>query len=405
MLGFIIIAIAVLAIATFYAWRANRKLVREIRERAKIQTQLQTFASALEQTSDAVMITDGEGVIEYVNTAFTRLTGYTLDDVRGQTPRLLRSGEHDNLFYRRLWKTISCGEVFQDELINRRKDGSVYREEKSIVPLRDADGNIAHYVATGRNVTEQHRAEEEVQLRREQLAHSARVNFAGEMAAGVAHEISQPLTAIMNYARGSIRRLNTGDIDKERLLGVFEQIVTQSQRATDAIVALRRFVVRRKPARTRVDVNTLVSQVVALAATETRKRRIAVKLDLSSDLPLAHVDEVQIEQVIFNLLRNGAEALASADGSARELTVRTGTTSDGNIEISVSDTGPGLPPQLAAKLFEPFFSTKPDGVGLGLAISRTIIETHGGRIWVTPNPERGVTFRFTVPVEAHSHEH
>lgn len=405
MLGFIIIAIAVLAIATFYAWRANRKLVREIRERAKIQTQLQTFASALEQTSDAVMITDGEGVIEYVNTAFTRLTGYTPDDVRGQTPRLLRSGEHDNLFYRRLWKTISCGEVFQDELINRRKDGSVYREEKSIVPLRDADGNIAHYVATGRNVTEQHRAEEEVQLRREQLAHSARVNFAGEMAAGVAHEISQPLTAIMNYARGSIRRLNTGDIDKERLLGVFEQIVTQSQRATDAIVALRRFVVRRKPARTRVDVNTLVSQVVALAATETRKRRIAVKLDLSSDLPLAHVDEVQIEQVIFNLLRNGAEALASADGSARELTVRTGTTSDGNIEISVSDTGPGLPPQLAAKLFEPFFSTKPDGVGLGLAISRTIIETHGGRIWVTPNPERGVTFRFTVPVEAHSHEH
>src|SRR5581483_9865240 len=114
-------------------------------------------------------------------------------------------------------------------------------------------------------------------------------------------------------------------------------------------------------------------------------------------------DDVQIEQVVLNLLRNGAEALASADGSARELKVRT-TTEEGGIEISVSDTGPGLPPRLAAKLFEPFFSTKPDGVGLGLAVSRTIIETPGGRILVTPQPERGVTFCLTVPVETHAHE-
>ena len=166
----------------------------------------------------------------------------------------------------------------------------------------------------------------------------------------------------------------------------------------------RRFVTRREPARVSADINELVKEVVGLAAPETRRRGIVIAFDLTPDLPPAYVDDVQIEQVILNLLRNGAEALASADGTNRELRVRTSLTEDGNIQISVSDTGPGLPPPFAAKLFEPFFSTKPDGVGLGLAISRTIVETHGGRIWVTPNPDRGVTFRFTVPAQTQTHE-
>lgn len=398
------LALLALILAAVYVWRANRRLAREIRRGNRTQDQLQMFASAVDQTADAVMITDPAGAIEYVNPAFTHVTGYTVEEVRGQNARVLGSGRHDSAFYKRLWETILRGEVFREEFINRRKDGTLYWEQKSIMPLRDAAGRIAHFVATGRDITEQRRVEEEAQLRREQLAHTARVNVIGEMAASIAHEISQPLTAIINYAQGSIRRLRTGEIDGKRLLGVFEQIVAQSQRAADAILTLRRFVARRKPARVRVDINTLVTQVAALATAETSKRGITITLDLSRDLPPAYVDDVQIEQVVLNLLRNGAEALASADGSARELKVRTTTTEEGGIEISVSDTGPGLPPRLAAKLFEPFFSTKPDGVGLGLAVSRTIIETHGGRIWVTPNPERGVTFRFTVPVETHAHE-
>ncbi len=398
-----ILVLLILALAAAYAWHANRRLAREIHEGNRTRDQLQMFASAVDQTADAVMITDPAGAIEYVNPAFTHVTGYTVEEVRGQNARVLGSGRHDSAFYQRLWETILRGEVFREEFINRRKDGTLYWEQKSIMPLRDAAGRIAHFVATGRDITEQRRVEEEAQLRREQLAHTARVNVIGEMAASIAHEISQPLTAIINYAQGSIRRLRTGEIDGKRLLGVFEQIVAQSQRAADAILTLRRFVARRKPARVRVDINTLVTQVAALATAETSKRGITITLDLSRDLPPAYVDDVQIEQVVLNLLRNGAEALASADGSARELKVRT-TTEEGGIEISVSDTGPGLPPRLAAKLFEPFFSTKPDGVGLGLAVSRTIIETHGGRIWVTPNPERGVTFRFTVPVETHAHE-
>lgn len=389
---------------TVYALRVNRRLAEAVRRHTRMQEQMQIFASAVGQTADAVMITDPHGVIEYVNPAFTRITGYTPDEVRGRPPAFLKSGQHDGAFYKRLWDTILGGNVFRDELINRRKDGALFWEQKSIMPLRDGAGRIAHFVATGRDITEQRRTEEEVQLRREQLAHTARVNIIGEMASSLAHEISQPLTAIINYAQGSTRRLRMGEMDNARLLGVLEQIVAQAQRVADAVLALRRFVARRKPQRVQTDINALVTEVVALATGETRKRGIGITLDLGKDLPPASVDDVQIEQVILNLLRNGTEALASADAAARELKVSTGLAEDGAIEISISDTGPGLPPRLAAKLFEPFFTTKPDGVGLGLAVSRTIIETHGGHIWVTPNPERGVTFRFTVPVETQTHE-
>lgn len=398
------LALLVLVGASAFALRVNRRLAEAVRRRARTQEHMQMFVGAVQQTADAVMITDPDGVIEYVNPAFTRITGYAPEEVRGRTPAVLKSGQHDESFYRRLWDTIRRGGVFRDEFVNRRKDGALFWEQKSIIPIRDAGGRIAHFVATGRDITEQRRTEEEVQLRREQLAHTARVNVIGEMASSLAHEISQPLTAIINYAQGSIRRLRAGDMEQDRLMGVLEQIVAQAQRVTDAVVALRRLVSRRKPQRVQTDINALVMQVVALASGEMRKRGIGVTLDLHPNLPAAVLDDVQIEQVILNLLRNGAEALASADVPARELRVSTGLADDGALEISISDTGPGLPPQLAAKLFEPFFTTKPEGVGLGLAVSRTIIETHGGQIWVTPNPERGVTFRFTVPVETQTHE-
>lgn len=398
------LALLALAGAAAWIWQSRRKLASEVLRSRHAQEQMQTFAAAAEQTADAVMITDPKGVIEYVNPSFTRITGYSLDEVRGRTPSFLRSGRQEPEFYQRLWNTISHGEVFSDEFINRRKDGTLYWEQKSIMPLRDASGRIVRFVATGRDITERRRTEEEVQLRREQLAHTARVNIIGEMAASIAHEISQPLTAITNYAQGSIRRLRAAEIDGARLIGVLEQIVAQTQRAADAMLTLRRFVGRHNPARVHADINTLVAEVAALAATETRQRGIAITLDLAPDLPRASVDDVQIEQVVLNLLRNGAEALASTDGIPRELRVRTALTNEASIEISVSDTGPGLPPRLAAKLFEPFFSTKPDGMGLGLAVSRTIIETHGGRIWVTPNPDRGVTFHVTIPLEMHLHE-
>ncbi|BAU49012.1 histidine kinase [Sulfurifustis variabilis] len=404
--GFVAGAFVLLLMAgvTAYVLKLNHQLKDEIRWRRRMQEEMQKFASAVEQTADAVLITDPKGRIEYVNPAFSRITGYTIEEVLGRTPRIMKSGTLDAGFYARLWKTILNGETFRAEFLNRRRDGSLYWEAKAITPLKDPGGRITHFVATGRDITEQKRSEEEAQLRQEQLAHTARVNLIGEMASGLAHEIAQPLTAIINYAQGTVRRLRQGEQDREPLQHALEQIVAQAQRGAEVVQHLRRFVSRRAPQRAMNDINAIVSQAAALAEPEARKKGIVLSLELAANLPGVCVDGIQIEQVILNLLRNGAEALASADGGRRELVVRTAVGDGGEVEVSVSDTGPGLPPRLAAKLFEPFFTTKPDGVGLGLAVSRTIIETHGGRLWVTPNLDRGVTFRFTIPLEAQTHE-
>src|SRR5690606_38921275 len=204
LLGFVALALLALVGASAFALHTNRRLAEAVRRRARTQEHMQMFVGAVQQTADAVMITDPRGVIEYVNPAFTRITGYSPAEVRGRTPAILKSGRHHDDFYRQLWDTIRRGAVFRDEFVNRRKDGSLFWEQKSIIPIRDRNGRIAHFVATGRDITEQRRAEEEVQLRREQLAHTARVNVIGEMASSLAHEISQPLTAIINYAQGSI---------------------------------------------------------------------------------------------------------------------------------------------------------------------------------------------------------
>ena len=339
---------------TIYVLRLNRTLGIEIHWSRRVQDKLQTFFRAVEQTADAVMITDPDGRIEYVNPAFTRVTGYSAEEARGYTPSLLRSGMHGAEFYRRLWDTIRRGDVFRHEIINRRKDGTRCWQEVWITPIRDAAERITHFVATARDVTEQRHAEEEAHLRQEQLAHTARVNIIGEMAASIAHEMSQPLTAIINYTNGCMRRVRTKDFDTDQIADVLDQVIVQAQRAADAVLHLRRFVTKRKPQRRNADINTLVTQAASLAAGETRKRGIGIALDLSKDLPSTCVDGVQIEQVILNLLRNGAEALASATDQARELRLSTALADDGAIEVAVSDTGPGLPPRLAAKLFEPF---------------------------------------------------
>ncbi|MBI3897821.1 MAG: PhnD/SsuA/transferrin family substrate-binding protein [Gammaproteobacteria bacterium] len=398
-----LVALAAMLAGTVYVSWLNRKLAQEINWRRQTQEEMQMFSSAVQQTADAVMILDQNGRVEYVNPAFSRITGYAATDMREQTPAMLRCDGHDLNLYQRLWETVQRGESFRDEVVSRRKDGAQFHAEIAVAPLTDASGHITHFVATGRDITEKKRAEEELQLHKEQLAHTARVSIIGEMVSSLAHEISQPLTAIVNYANGCVRRVRTAEVAQPALLESLQQIVAQAQRTADVLLHLRRFLARRDATRVTTNINELVTQAAALAIGETRTRGIAIAFDLSRELPPACVDSIQIEQVILNLLRNGAEALADADGPARELKLRTALDHEGAIEVSVSDTGPGLPPRLRAKLFEPFFTTKPDGIGLGLAVSRSIIETHGGRLWVTANPDRGVTFRFTVPTEMPAH--
>jgi C4-dicarboxylate-specific signal transduction histidine kinase len=250
--------------------------------------------------------------------------------------------------------------------------------------------------AAAQDITERKIAEEEARARQAELAHVLRVSTMGEMAAGLAHEINQPLSAIVSYARGCARRLKSGMAAAASLLEPIEQIAAQAMRADEIVQRLLLFVRKQKPVHEPAHVDALVREVVQLVAGEARKRRVNVTLHLAADLPPVRVDRIQIEQVLLNLVRNGMEAMQSS-ADDRLLVIETRAADDGFVEVDVRDCGEGLDPEVAERVFEPFFTTKRAGLGMGLAITRSIVRAHGGRISVIRNPDRGVTFRVSLP--------
>jgi signal transduction histidine kinase len=240
----------------------------------------------------------------------------------------------------------------------------------------------------------------QVRQHQREIAHAARLSTLGGMAAGLAHELNQPLAAVVSYARGCARRLAAGDLPKEALLEVLEEISAQALRAGEVLRRIRDFL-RGESRREWVDVNDVVRRALRFAEAEARRANVRLDLELATQVLQTEVDPIQIEQVVLNLVQNGFEVMASNNGSERVLGIRTRRVADDTIEVAVSDTGDGIAAGAAAHLFDPFFSTKPDGLGLGLSISRSIVEAHGGRLWAAPNAPRGTTFRFTlrVPVD------
>jgi PAS domain S-box-containing protein len=247
-------------------------------------------------------------------------------------------------------------------------------------------------------------AEERARHHQGELAHALRVQTMGEMASGLAHEINQPLSAISNFAMGCRRRIETGSVQVSDLVGVLDEIAAESLRAGEMIRHLRTLVKKQEPRREPAAVNGIVKDAVALIEPEARKEGVAVRLDLAGGLPEVPVDRIQIEQVLINLLRNGMEAMHPQASSGHSLSIRTAATPGDRIEVSVRDTGVGLNGQAGGRLFEPFVSDKPTGLGMGLSISRSIVQMHGGQIWAEPNSDRGTTFRFTLPIHPKSGE-
>jgi signal transduction histidine kinase len=238
--------------------------------------------------------------------------------------------------------------------------------------------------------------EAQARQHQDEVAHAARLSTLGGMAAGLAHELNQPLSAIVSYARGCARRLETGEIPKAALLEVLEEISAQGLRAGEVLRRIREFL-RGESRRESVDLNDVVLRALRFAEPEARREDVRIELGLSPEPLRIEVDPIQIEQVILNLVQNGFEVMASNNGTERVLAIGTRRLAGDVVEVSVRDTGAGLPADVAARLFEPFFTTKPDGLGLGLSISRTIVEAHGGRLWATPTPgARGTVFRFTI---------
>lgn len=239
-------------------------------------------------------------------------------------------------------------------------------------------------------------AETQARQHRDEIAHAARLTTLGGMAAGLAHELNQPLAAVVSYARGCARRLEAGDLTKAALLEVLEEISAQALRAGEVLRRIREFL-RGESRREEVDLNDVVRRALRFAEGEARRSDVKLELALAPDALRIEVDPIQIEQVLLNLVQNGFEVMSTNNGAERRLSIATRRLSSDTVEVTVRDSGAGIAADVETRLFDPFFSTKPDGLGLGLSISRTIVEAHGGRLWATANTNaRGTAFRFTL---------
>jgi len=251
-----------------------------------------------------------------------------------------------------------------------------------------------------RQVAERRRVEEVARQRQAELAHAARLSTMGEMASGLAHELNHPLATITNYARGCIRRLRAGEADTPEMLEALENVSGQAERAAELIRSIRDFVRKTDRQRQSADLNEIIREVAGLLDLEVQSSGARIALELTDSLPRIIADVIQVEQAIFNLARNAIEAMGDRPAGQRKLVIATTINGSGSVEVAVRDTGPGVPENILANMFNPFVSTKPGGLGLGLSISRSIVEDHGGRLWVFSANASGSDIRFTLPIES-----
>jgi len=278
-----------------------------------------------------------------------------------------------------------------EESLRRMRDELAQRVRQRTSDLEAANARLQDEMA------ERQRAEQQARLRLEELAHVGRVSTMGEMAAGLAHELNQPLGAISTFAEGAVRLIESGSAESDDLHAAMTEVSEQARRAGRIIHRLRAFVANGAPQKQGCDMRQLVAEVVDLVIMDIRHDQIAFRMDLADDLPPVHADRIQIQQVLLNLMRNAIEALGGSPIGQRRLEVGASAAVGGMLEVAVSDTGPPCAPEQIARFFDAFFTTKDSGIGMGLSISRSIIEAHGGHLWAVPNRDRGLTFRFTLP--------
>ena len=264
-------------------------------------------------------------------------------------------------------------------------------------PVRDEAGHIVSRAGVATDVTERRHADEQLRRLENDLAHLGRVSTLGEMAAMLAHELNQPLGAIGNYAESCVDMIERGETDAGELGKPLRRLVKLSHRMAAIVHRIRRLVRKADHLCTTVRLNDLVTEVVELVGPETEPRGEVIELALDADLPAVVADPIQIQQVLLNLARNGLEAMVDTPPEERRLTIRTASAPEQRVEISVSDRGHGITTPRAEAVFQPFFTTKPNGIGMGLTISRSIIEAHGGELWASSQEGGGTTFRFTLP--------
>ena len=381
----------------FYIDITQRKLMEE-EIRSNLQTQRELI-TALNYAPEVILITDSRGVIRYVNPAFEKVTGYTFHEVVGKKPSILKSGEHDEKFYKEFWRTISSGKKWEGRFINKRKDGTLYIDRTVVAPVFNEIGNIVSYISIKRDITQEEKF-------REQILQAQKMDALGAMAGGVAHDFNNILGGILGY----VEVLRIKYKDDSYIQNTLRAIEKAGDKAKDLIDKLLSFSRKEKDAQKVIDINVLIKDVIDMLS-RTMPKNIEIDTDLDESTPLyVKANPTQIEQVLMNICINAFQAMKDKGGelfiSTRNffpdedfLSSHYGFTQKEYVLISISDTGCGMDDETKKRIFEPFFTTKEEGTGLGLFVSYSIIENHGGKIFVYSEEGEGTTFNIYLPIE------
>ncbi len=372
-------------------------IARNITAARRTEESHKLLATAIEQAAEAVLITDPKGIIQYVNPAKERISGYSREALLGKNPRILKSGEHDQDFYRNLWATISAGDVWSGRLVNRTKDGRLCHEEATISPVKDASGKIVNYVAVKRDITEH------LELSK-QLQQAQKMEAIGTLAGGIAHDFNNLLQVTLGYSELLLSEKSNKDPDYADL----QKIHQAARSGAELVTNLLTFSRKNEPQPIAMDLNKKIRHVEKLLR-RTIPKMIDIRTDLADDLVRINADPAQIEQVLMNLVVNAKDAM----GEQGSLTMRTETvtldeeycgfhveaTPGDYVLLSVSDTGQGMDTETLRHIFEPFYTTKDlgRGTGLGLAMVYGIVKQHGGLIDCFSEVGEGTTFKIYFP--------
>jgi two-component system sensor kinase FixL len=364
-----------------------------------LREQAERLRSILETVPDAIIVIGENGLIESFSPAAEQLFGWSASEAIGLNVSILMPSPyraaHDSYLerYRRTGerRIIGIGRI----VVGQRRDGSTFPMELAVGEMNLPSGRS--FTGFVRDLTDRQDTDKRLQELQTELLHVARLSDMGQMASALAHELNQPLTAVINWTQAARRMMRApGAESSPKVLEFMDNAIAQASRAGQIIRRLRDFIARGESERQAEDINKVVEEATALALVGGKENSVRVTFNFSAGLPAVLMDKVQVQQVVINLVRNAVEAMASTQ--RRELVIATAAASDATVEVSVADTGPGLPPEVAAKLFQPFVTTKEKGMGLGLSISRSIIDNLGGRLLARANHDGGTIFSFNLPV-------
>jgi len=379
----------------------NQALRKEIAERERAEESVRQSEDRLRRVIDTlpalVWSKLPDGSADFLNQRFREYTGLSVEEGLGWG--WMRNAFHPEDRAEEEWRAaFAAGQPFEKEARLRGADGTYRWFLLRAVPLRDERGSVVKWYGTSTDIEDRKSAEEALLETQHRLAQITRIQAMGELAAAIAHEVNQPLTAIVTNANFSLRQLTGSSPNLEELRAAIKEIVNDGTRASAVVARIRGLLVKGASRRAEIDINDIIQEVVSLLRNELTRNRIHLRAEVAASLPRVQGDPVQLQQVLINLIMNAVEAMRLSTERPRKLVIRSGKSADG-VLVQVQDAGPGISPEVAGRIFEPFFTTKAEGIGMGLAISRSIIESHGGQLSIVPVPQ-GAVLQFSVPVSS-----